>query len=184
MAELITSLVGFVFDNIGFIIGLLVVFLGISSSKKKKKQSQKKAETQGKPFRDIMAELQRELEEEKDGDFKPQIPYDPPRKTDSNRPWSTHSRQEAPMPKRRGAVPAQPQPRKEPTMSRPVQAVTPHTVVHQPHIHVRDDASAPSETVQTGASSPLTALNQLSGDDLVRGVVMAEVLGQPKALRD
>lgn len=181
MDGLIASLLSFVFDNIGFIVGLLVVVLGISSSKKKK-QKRNEAEAENSPqapqtknFRDIMAEVQREMEKEKRGDFEPQIPYEPPRPQKANRPWDNPVKQTVQGKKQRAAVSV--------NASKPAESgiVTPHNVVHQPHLKVHD---TPAEIPAQVAPSPLASLSALTADDLMRGVVMAEVLGKPKAFRE
>ena len=86
---LFESIVSFLFDHIGLLIGAAILFLSVSSARKKAKRAAEQEEQSGefqqtqtgKTFRDIMAEIQAELESESE-----------------QKPWADAAPKTAPIP--------------------------------------------------------------------------------------
>lgn len=193
LIAIVQMLIEFVIANIGFVIGILVIVMGMVSSRKKAKRAKQAQEVskeyhQGrfseyyeeeeygeppapkpfvKSFKDLMAEIESEL----DNAPEPK-PWDIPRE---GRGYSTEGRPQ----KTSSGFP-------EGTSAYPKKAPV------QPK--VRDTSVPSSPTVEPSpvfVPGDLTAINTEKPrkktkrpNDLVTAVVMSEVLGTPKGLQD
>ena len=168
-----SAIFDFIMDNIAVLVGLLVLFSSVHSARKKKRKA---AETENPPqeasvpksFRQIMAEIESEPEE-KPWDEEEEEPSPAERRSDRRRGKNFGHPYAAPA----GA---------SGEINIPVQAVIPEI----PPLRPTERAAA--EDKIAAAEKQLQVIKKkkndpFDGKDLVKAVVMSEILDKPKALR-
>lgn len=200
---IIDMIMELIVDHIGLVIGAVILFLSISSARNKAKKAAEQEENAGeyreqpgKTFRDIMAEIQAELESESEqkpwADAAPKAPQKPPvppiYREESAAPM--HPSGEGPHPWERSVnrAPVSPkvEPKNTPVTPKAVPSnipvkpgVRPHSVPMAEAIEVAGDLTK-SDLSQTVKKVKKTAKR----NELVTAVIMSEVLGKPKGLQD
>ena len=186
LIAILQLLIEFVIENIGFVIGIVIIIAGMASSRKKAKRAKQAEEASkeyrpfdedykespapkpfAKTFKNLMAEIEAEFNEQQEAK-----PWDIPqegRGSAEGRPQRTPSG----FPEGGSAYPkkAPVQPKVKNT------AVPPKPTVEPAQVVIPGDltASNPGEKPRKKTKKP---------NDLVTAVVMSEVLGKPKGLQD
>lgn len=168
-----SAIFDFIMDNIALLVGALVLFSSVHSARKKKRKA---AEAENLPqeasvpkrFRQIMAEIESEPEE-KPWDEEEEEPSPAERRSDRRRGKNFGHPYAAPV----GA---------SGEINIPVQAVIPEI----PPLRPTERAAA--EDKIAAAEKQLQVIKKkkndpFDGKDLVKAVVMSEILDKPKALR-
>lgn len=216
IAYLIEMILVFVIDHIGLVIGILIMAASISSVRKKAKQAREEQETNGqgqqsrpvKSFRDLMAEIEAELEEDEDWkpwkETTPQAPQTPvpPQRTEApkgpNIPplYREESAgrqfppQEGPHPWERSVNRAPVSPKAAPQYSPVTPKAAPSNIPVKPGVHPQSaplaaDMNIPDDLTKSDAIKAKKKTNRpAKRNELVTAVIMSEVLGKPKGLQD
>ena len=169
-----SAIFDFIMDNIALLVGVLVLFSSVYSARKKKRKAAAKAEnppqeaSAPKSFRQIMAEIESELDE-KPWDEEEDEPSPEERKPDRRRGKKFDHPYAAPS----GA---------SGEIKLPVQKVMPEIPP------LRPTERAEAEDKIAAAEKQLQVIKKKRNDpfygkDLVKAVVMSEILDKPKALR-
>ena len=167
-----SAIFDFIMDNIALLVGALVLFSSVYSARKKKRKAASEAEhpSQGssapKSFRQIMAEIESELEEKPWDEEEPS----PAERRSDRRRGKNFGHPYAASAGASGEI------------NIPVQAVVPEI----PPLRPTERAAA--EDKIAAAEKQLQVIKKkkndpFDGKDLVRAVVMSEILDKPKALR-
>lgn len=192
--DLIYNLIAFVIENIGIILGILIIFSGMVSSRKKAKKAKQAQEASReyrqkrfrenepmeeyeetpapKPFAKTFKNLMSEIEAEWN-DRSEEKPWDFPQEGRGFSPEGRPQRMPSGFPEGGSAYP-----RKAPVQPKVRNtAVPPKPTVEPVPVSIPGDLTA----THTAKASPKEPEKR---NDLVTAVVMSEVLGKPKGLQD
>ena len=202
---IIDMIMEFIVDHIGLVIGALILLSSITSVRNKAKKAAEQEENSGesnepqqpgKTFRDIMAEIQAELESDSEqkpwADAAPKAPPKPPvppiYREESAAPM--HPSGEGPHPWEHSVNRAPVSPNVEPKNTPVTPKTAPSNVPVKPG--VRPHSVPMAEAIDIAGDLTKTDLSQTvkkvkktaKRNDLVTAVIMSEVLGKPKGLQD
>lgn len=212
----INQLISFIVDNIAVITGVLVVLFSMVSSMKKKRRAAE-AETENdeaprkKSFRDLMAEMEAELDKENGEGKETQHPYKPQQAeaADPRRERPAMKREESPWERQpapeltRRQTPSVSRQKESPWNRQPAPAVKPKEALREqssdegvsleyanfvaatapPAKDVLQDVT-PGMAAQTETATGGNIVFPVGNlSDLAKAVVMSEIIGKPKALR-
>ena len=153
------TIISAIFDNIGFIVGMLIIIASIGFSSRKRRNSGSRqgtdpADTGQKSFKDLMAEIETQLEREGEGGKPFAAPETSP---DPYRP--------EPAPRRRKQT-------GKPWRERA--SVPPESQKAEAALVAAEEPVKPAEPERQTV---------FSGGELVNAVIMSEILGKPKAMQ-